>query len=383
MKRSLFLRHIIAALAVLAAVGALYAYRNIIIWTLGRIRWSQDGAVRQGVLSSDLETGDVAVVASHLDAPWALAFLPDGGMLISERAGRLRRIAPDGASVSIEVRGVERTAEGGLLGIALHPDFSKNEWVYAYYTTLDGQGNLKNRVDRYRLEHDGLLDRTTILQNIPAAIWGNGGALAFGLDRKLYVTTGDAGDATTAQDLRSLAGKILRVNDDGSVPKENPFGTAVWSYGHRNVEGLAWDGEGRLWATERGRGLSLGHDELNLIEPGKNYGWPVVQGGEQAEGVAAAIVESGRDGIWSPSGAAWLGGRLFFGALRGEALYEASVNASPAVVKSHFESEYGRIRAVMVGPDGQLYLMTSNTDGRGIPQPNDDRLLRVNPRPFL
>ncbi len=383
MKFSPFIRHVLAALVVLAAAGTAYAYRNVVVWTLGRVRWSQDGIVRQGMLSSDLATGDATVVASHLEAPWAFAFLPDGVILVSERAGRVRRIAPDGAIVSIEVEGVERTAEGGLLGIAVHPDFSKNGWVYAYFTALDNQGNLKNRVERYRLEHDTLLERTTIVQNIPGAIWGNGGALGFGPDHLLYIATGDAGDATTAQDLRSLAGKILRVNDDGSVPKENPFGTMVWSYGHRNVEGFTWDGEGRLWATERGRGLSVGHDELNLIQSGKNYGWPLVQGNETSEGMTPPVVESGRNGLWSPSGIAWLGGRAFFGTLRGEALYEASVNDSPVVVKGHFESEYGRIRAVMVGPDGQLYFMTSNTDGRGISKPGDDRLIRVEPRPFL
>ncbi|MFA5853937.1 MAG: PQQ-dependent sugar dehydrogenase [Patescibacteria group bacterium] len=382
MKLSPFARHVLAAFFVLAVVGTAYAYRNVIIWTLGRARWAGDGIVRQGFLKQDFASEDVSIVASRLEAPWALVFLPDGSLLISERAGRLRSIGPDGAMRTIEVPGVQRMIEGGLLGIAAHPEFSQNGWIYAYFTALDQHGDLKNRVERYRLEHDALFDRTTILQNIPAGAWGNGGAMRFGPDQKLYISTGDAGDESTAQDMRSFGGKILRVNDDGSTPKENPFGNAIWTYGHRNVEGFAWDDDGRLWATERGRSLSLGHDEVNLIEAGKNYGWPLVRGREAADGVTAPSVDSGREGFWSPSGAAWFDGSVFFGTLRGEALYEVAVDASPVSVQAHFETEFGRIRTVEVGPDGMFYLLTSNTDGHGIPKEGDDQLIRLNPHLF-
>ncbi len=383
MKISPFLRHLLAAFFVLAlAVGA-YTYRNVILWALGYLHWPQQSLVQRGVLAQDLEASDVSIVASGLEAPWAIAFLPDGGLLVTERPGRLRHIAPDGALTSITVEGATKEEEAGLAGVAVHPDFVANGWIYLYVSYRDPDGALKNRVDRYRFESDELFDRSTIVQNIPASDHRNGGALAFGPDRKLYVTTGDAGDETTAQDLRSLGGKILRLNDDGSIPSDNPFGTPVWSYGHRNPQGLAWDREGRLWATEHGRsGLAFGYDELNLIQPSKNYGWPIVQGNERADGMRAPIIQSGPHEAWDPAGAAHLDGKIFFGGLRGEALYQVNVDADPVVIKAHFESEYGRIRAVAVGPDHLIYFTTSNRDGGGVPKEGDDRLIRVNPRLF-
>jgi len=238
-------------------------------------------------------------------------------------------------------------------------------------------------VVRYRLEGDALSGRTTIVQNIPAASEHDGGALAFGPDGRLYVGTGDADDGPSAQDLNSLGGKVLRVNDDASVPSGNPFDTLVWSYGHRNIEGLAWDGKGRLWATEHGRsGLRTGFDELNLIEGGVNYGWPTVEGDETNDGMRKAAVHSGPTEPWAPAGIASFDQSLFFGGLRGEALYQAQTGVSPIQVLAHFESDFGRIRALAVGPDRQIYLSTSNTDGRGLPRPGDDRIVRVSPRKF-
>ncbi len=388
MKVSSFARHLCAALLVIALFGAAYVYRNAIVWAAGYVHWPHDSKVMKGILRQDLQANDFKILATGLDVPWAIGFLPDGSLLVTERPGTLLHLPADGKPVSIPVPGVKAEVdslkaldENGLLGLAVHPDFAKNGWIYLYLTYGDA-GDLKNRVDRYRLDGDALTDRTTILQDIPGGIWGNGGALAFGPDGRLYVGTGDANDTTFPQDLRSLGGKILRVNDDGTIPSDNPFGSAVWSYGHRNPEGLVWDGQGRLWETERGRGANMNHDELNLISRGKNYGWPSNEGDAQGSNTVAPVVESGKDEIWSVAGIAAANGKVFFGAMRGEALYQANVDAMPVAVKAHFDSEYGRIRAVAFGPDHQLYFTTSNTDGRGLPKPGDDQLIRVNPRLF-
>jgi glucose/arabinose dehydrogenase len=303
-------------------------------------------------------------------------FLPEGDLLVTERPGTLRRIGKDGRVYTIE--GVAHTGEGGLLGMALHPRFQENHWLYLYLTTRSN-GALTNRVERYRFEGDVLSQREVIIDDIPGASYHDGGRIAFGPDGYLYITTGDAGSPNSAQDITSLAGKILRLEDDGLVPGDNPFGNAVYSYGHRNAQGLAWDGRGRLWATEHGRsGIRSGFDELNLIEKGKNYGWPVIQGDEEKEGMERPIVHSGPNETWAPAGIAFREGALFFGGLRGESLYEARVDdIGEVVLTSHFRGEFGRIRVVVLGPDAALYIATSNTDGRGSPRENDDRLLRV------
>jgi len=321
------------------------------------------------------------VIADNLQVPWEVVFLPDGDLLVTERPGILRRIGKESRVYLIE--GVEHVGEGGLLGMALHPHFLKNHWIYIYFTTNSGSG-LKNKVERYRLEDDRLSDRKTIVDNIPAAANHNGGRIAFGPDGYLYITTGDAGSSNLAQDKNSLAGKILRLKDDGSIPKDNPFGNAVYSYGHRNPQGLAWDNQGRLWATEHGRsGILSGLDELNLIEKGKNYGWPEIQGDEKKSGMESPIVNSGPDETWAPAGVAYFNGSLFFGGLRGQSLYEAKILDEDKIsLKAHFRQEFGRIRAVILGSDGYIYITTSNTDGRGNPKPNDDKIIRINPDVF-
>ena len=323
----------------------------------------------------------VKIVADNLQIPWEISFLPDGDLLVTERPGTLKRIGKEGRVYAIE--GVEHIGEGGLLGMALHPQFSENRWIYLYLTTNIGNG-LKNRVERYRFEGDRLSEKTIIIDNIPGAAYHDGGRIAFGPDGYLYITTGDAGSSNLAQDINSLAGKILRLKDDGSIPPDNPFGNAVWSYGHRNSQGLAWDKEGNLWATEHGRsGILSGLDELNLIEKGENYGWPVIQGDEKKEDMKSPIVQSGADETWAPAGIAFWDGSLFFGGLRGESLYEATIlNGNKVALKARFRQEFGRIRAVVLGADGYLYITTSNTDGRGDPKPNDDKIIRINPGVF-
>jgi aldose sugar dehydrogenase len=321
----------------------------------------------------------VETIAENLSIPWAIAFLPNGDMLVTERPGTLLRLAA-GGSQRYPIAGVRHRGEGGLLGVVAHPRFTQNGWIYLYLTS-DADGPVRNRVDRYRLTNDELTERTVILDDIPAATNHDGGALAFGPDGMLYVTTGDAGTTANARDTSSLAGKILRVRDDGSIPGDNPFGNAVYSSGHRNVQGIAWDASGNLWATEHGRSGALsGYDELNRIERGADYGWPTIQGSETAQNLRAPALHSGPTTTWAPASAAYLDGKILFGGLKGQSLYAADIaNPASPVLTAHFAGEYGRIRAVTVGPDGFLYVTTSNTDGRGSPAADDDRILRVDP----
>lgn len=377
------LRSVFNALFVIAAVVGvgygIYANRGRLFFKRRPIVHEDRSGVVRGVKRDDARGDDVMTVATGLVIPWDIAFLPNGDLLVTERAGRLQRIAPDGAVTAIAgVEGGGIFGEGGLLGVAIHPKFADNGWIYLYQTT-ETESGLTNRVVRYRLDGDALVQRKTFIQDIPGAHNHDGGRLAFGPDGKLYVTVGDAGTPANAQDLKSPAGKILRLNDDGSIPADNPFGTAVWSYGHRNPQGLAWDAQGRLWATEHGQ---TALDELNLIEPGKNYGWPDYEGDEQGAGMTKPVAHSSASYTWAPSGMAFYEGDMFFGGLRGESLYQAKIGERPVKIIAHFEKQFGRIRAVTAGPDGMLYFTTSNQDGRPEVFPGDDKVVRVNPRLF-
>lgn len=327
------------------------------------------------------ENKDIEVIIDNLRIPWEVVFLPDGEMLVSERSGTIQRIGKENQTYKIE--NVEHIGEGGLLGMALHPKFEENRFIYFYLTTKTSNG-LRNRVERYRFEENRFSEKIIIIDNILAGANHNGGRIAFGYDGNLYITTGDSGQSSLAQDTNALAGKILRLKDDGSIPSDNPFGNAVYSFGHRNPQGIAWDDEGRLWATEHGRsGVLSGFDELNLIEKGKNYGWPIIQGDETKENMESPVAHSGSSATWAPAGAAFWRGSIFFGGLRGESLYEAKIKDDGKVsLKAHFRQEFGRIRAVVLGPDNYLYITTSNTDGRGTPRANDDKIIRINPGVF-
>jgi len=317
-------------------------------------------------------------MTEKLRVPWELVFLPEGEMLVTERLGILKQLGTDGAEIAVP--DVRQIGEGGLLGMTLHPDFSNNHWIYLYFTT-DTDGQLKNVVERYVLGDQKLTERTRILDGIPADSNHNGGRIAFGPDGFFYVTTGDAGNSDLAQNPQSLAGKILRVGEDGSLPEDNPFSNAVYSYGHRNVQGIVWDGSGRLWATEHGRSGALsGYDELNLIERGANYGWPTIQGDQQREGMRTAQKNSGATTTWAPSGMAFFDGSIFFVGLRGQALYEYIISEDQLV--EHLKNQFGRLRQVKIGPDGNFYLLTNNTDGRGKPKEGDDKLIRLAPSNF-
>lgn len=332
-----------------------------------------EGTGPEPVLKKDLE-----VVAENLKIPWEITWLPSGEMLVTERPGNLLKISTD--RKIIPIAGVEHRGEGGLLGLALHPNFSENKFIYLYLTSRSGEA-LINRVERYVLDGDKLSDKLVVLDNIPGSQYHDGGRIKFGPDGKLYITTGDAGQSDRAQDKDSLAGKILRVNDDGGIPSDNPFGTAIYSYGHRNPQGITWDSERNLWATEHGRsGVQSGYDELNLIRAGANYGWPTIEGPEAKEGLTSPVINSGADKTWAPASALYWQGSIFFTGLRGEALYE--YNLASQELKSHFYEDFGRLRALSLGPDNYFYVSTSNTDGRGTVRAGDDKIIRINPGVF-
>ena len=322
--------------------------------------------------SSTSEEKNIEVVAKNLQIPWEIAFLPNGDILVTERPGTLKRIG--GGGNVYPITGVKHVGEGGLLGVALHPQFSENQLLYVYLTTKTKDG-LINKVERYRFNGDVLSEKTVIIDNIPGARYHDGGRIAFGPDGYLYITVGDAGKPDNAQDTSSLSGKILRLLDDGSIPPDNPFGNAVYSYGHRNPQGLVWDDKDQLWSTEHG---PFGFDELNLIKKGKNYGWPIIKGDEIQVGMEPPIVHSGPDETWAPSGMAFYENSLFFSGLRGETLYEAQIeNGNVIKLKAHFRKEFGRLRAVVIGPDNSLYISTSNTDNRGKERNGDDKIIKI------
>jgi glucose/arabinose dehydrogenase len=348
---------------------------------------------RTSPVSAPLPSGQVAVpansaniplvslVAENLDTPWAIVFLPDQSMLVTQRSGTVLHITLDGATRTLAtVEDAQEIGEGGLLGMTLHPDFSSNKYVYLYYTYTQEKDTTYNRVVRVTYGNDGLTNEQVIVDRIPGAANHNGGRIVFGPDRLLYITTGDAEEPSQAQNTGSLAGKILRVTDQGKAASGNPFSNRVYSYGHRNPQGIVWDKEGRLWSTEHGRsGIQSGLDELNMIERGSNYGWPEIQGDDERKGMVKAQLNSGGS-TWAPGGIAFVDGFLFFGGLRGSALYKADIQDKQIELTEYFRNEYGRIREVVVGPDQMLYITTSNEDGRGISKNTGDMILRINPQ---
>lgn len=323
---------------------------------------------------------DLTVLETNLNIPWDIAIIGENNFLITERVGNLLHIK-NGEKKVIKLPHPVPKGEGGLLGLTLHPHFEHNNILYLYMTTSESKAGTMNAVYRYELVNDELINEVTIIKNIPGALYHDGGRMEFDVDGFLYITTGDATRSEIAQNLKSLGGKILRLHDDGAIPADNPFGTAVWSYGHRNPQGLAWDSEGNLWETEHGRsGIVTGYDEINKIEKGKNYGWPVIEGPATKNGMLAPVLDSGPKYAWAPASLLYYRGSLFFGGLKGEALYEYVIDTKE--LKEHFKNKFGRIRTIRKGPDGMFYLLTSNRDGRGKPIAEDDRLIRINPDQF-
>jgi glucose/arabinose dehydrogenase len=317
------------------------------------------------------KSANPSVIAENLEVPWEIVFLPDGNALITERSGRVRlfknEVLEENSVLSIQ--DVKAVGEGGLLGMTLHPQFSANHFVYLYYTY--SQGGIKNKVVRFTLEEDRLSFNKDVLINIPGSNFHNGGRIKFGPDNLLYVTTGDAENPQLAQNTSSLAGKILRITDEGEIPGDNPFGNEIYSYGHRNPQGLAFDEAGNLWATEHG---SSAQDEVNIIQKGGNYGWPDTAGTEEKEGAISPFVQSGSE-TWAPSGILSWGNYLFFVGLRGQALFR--LDKESREITKYFQGEFGRLRTIVLGPDGYFYITTNNKDGRGTPKPQDDKIIRV------
>jgi glucose/arabinose dehydrogenase len=312
-----------------------------------------------------------STIATGLDVPWAVGFLPDGAVLVTLRdRAQVLRIPPGGSPrVLGTVPGVVPGGEGGLLGLAVSPRFVRDHHVFVYFTAAQD-----NRVVRFTLVGERLAEPTAILTGIPKADHHNGGRLAFGPDGFLYVTTGDAGQTDHAQDRRSLGGKILRVTMDGRPAPGNPFGgSPVWTYGHRNVQGIAWTPDGRMYASEFGQNT---WDELNLVQPGRNYGWPTVEGRAGRPGLVDPLVQ------WptadaSPSGIAIADGAVYLAALRGESLWRVPLAATGVGRPERLlQGRYGRLRDVVLGPDHRLWVLTSNTF-RGAPRPGDDRLVAL------
>jgi glucose/arabinose dehydrogenase len=311
-------------------------------------------------------------VAEGIAVPWGIAFLPDGDALVGARdSGDLFRVGAGDKQLvgTLAVRSrIDEGGETGLLGLALHPQFESNRLLYAYLSTDDD-----NRI--VRMTFDGRLgEPEPIVTGIATSTHHNGGGLVFGPDGLLYAATGDGENAASAQDTESVSGKVLRMTDAGTVPEGNPFGNLVWSYGHRNVEGITFDDQGRLWAAEFG---DKGADELNLIRPGKNYGWPDVEGSDGQGGYADPLAEWPVDQC-SPSGVAVAARRAWLGALQGECVWSVVLDGPNAGrAERHLDGQYGRIRSVVLAPDGALWVTTSNRDGRTDPRPGDDRILRV------
>ena len=333
---------------------------------------TDEGPSPAGIASA--RVGQPSVLVGGLAVPWAIAFLPGGDALVTERdSARLLRVTPRGAVSTVgTVPGAEPYGEGGLLGVAVSPSFGRDRQVYLYVSTA-----ADNRIVRFRYSGSGIGPLDPVVTGIPRAAVHNGGRLAFGPDGMLWAATGEHGEPGLAQDRASLAGKILRMTPDpkGRPAPGNPFGTLVWTYGHRNVEGMAWDGTGRMYATEFGQDR---FDEINLIEKGRNYGWPFAEGAG-GDGRHTDPGLTWTTGQASPSGAAIAGGSLWVAALRGERLWQIPLGRSGELGApvAHFTGEYGRLRAVVRAPDGSLWCTTSNRDGRGSPGSGDDKILVI------
>ena len=330
----------------------------------------------------------VEVIATNLEITWALAFAPDGRLFFTERPGRVR-VMQGGqllATPALTLSDVAASGEGGLLGLALHPDFATNHLVYLAYDARLANGGRETRLVRYRETGNTLAEPAVLLDGVNAADIHDGARLKFGPDRKLYMTMGDTADPPTAQDLGRLTGKILRFNDDGTVPADNPFpGSPIYSYGHRNPQGLDWQpGTNQLWNAEHG---PTGNDEINRTVAGHNYGWPVIEGDQTRAGMDAPVLFFTPS--IAPSGASFYTGtaiagfrnNLFVAALGQQLLLRVRFDPNdPTKVVAQerlMQGKFGRLRDVVTGPDGALYLCTSNRDGRNTPVATDDRIIKI------
>jgi glucose/arabinose dehydrogenase len=329
----------------------------------------------------------VEIVATNLEVPWSMAFAPDGRLFVTERPGRVRilNLATGTSELALTLEDTFAQGEAGALGLALDPDFGVSRLVYIYYSARAG-GSAVNRLVRYREAGGHLAERIVLLDDMPASTIHDGGRIRFGPDGLLYISTGDSATPSLSQSLSALAGKILRLNPDGTSPRSNPFGSPVYTYGHRNPQGLDWHpASGQMWASEHG---PTGNDEINVIRQGANYGWPTIQGAATMPGMETAPVVF--NPAVAPSGASFYRGRvvpqfennLFVATLRGLHLLRLQLDGSGSRIVARerlLDQRYGRIRDVVMGPDGLLYFCTNNRDGRGNPEAADDRIARLAP----
>lgn len=315
----------------------------------------------------------IDTIATGLDTPWGIAFLPDGSALVAERdTARILHVVGHQVTEVGRLDQAVANGESGLLGLAVSPSYDKDHRVFAYLTTESD-----NRIVSMTYTGRRIGKPRTLLTGIPQGFIHDGGRLAFGPDGYLYASTGEGGQPDRAQDPDSLGGKILRITTDGDPAPGNPDpDSPVWTMGHRNVQGLAFDDNGHLWASEFG---DSAWDELNLITRGTNYGWPQVEGkGDLDQFRNPLIVWRTEDA--SPSGLAWTHGHLWLASLRGERLWRVDVSGTRASSPTDFfVGRYGRLRTVVTAPDGNLWVTTSNKDGRGDPKDGDDRILVISP----
>lgn len=331
---------------------------------------------------------EVEVIAENLYVPWAIDISNEGKLYFTERSGAVR-IIEDGKLlpqplIRFSAPFVSQ-GEGGLMGIALDPNYSQNHYIYVMHSYAEGN-QVHNRVVRLIENNNKASIDRVLIDKIPGGRIHNGGRIKIGPDGKLYITTGDAGNSALAQNITSTAGKILRIELDGSIPEDNPnVNSPVYSFGHRNPQGLAWNSRNILYASEHGQ---TAHDEINIIQPGANYGWPLVQGNEDSKEVIVQkpLIHSEEE-TWAPSGIAFVEqgpwqGKLLVATLRGEQLITISLNGKGTKVTSvdsWLKNRYGRLREIIQGKDGSIYLTTSNRDGRGNPNIGDDRIIRIIP----
>ena len=322
-------------------------------------------AVPKQVSQTELQSD---VLAENLSIPWAMDFLPNNTMIFTQRGGAVS-LLDNGVLKNIGNISVTAIGESGLLGVAVDPEFSQNKYIYIYYTSSRG-----NRISRFVLT-DKLQNETILLDNIPSASIHNGGRIKFGPDGKLYITTGDANNRSSAQDTNSLSGKILRMNKDGSVPADNPYKNYVYTLGNRDPQGLAWNSNnGILYESEHG---DIQNDEINILVSGGNYGWPIYQGNNNAPGYISPLIVYTNFTL-APSGMAFYNNKLYVAGLRGSQVrvINLSDNGTSVAGQKSLFTQFGRVRDV-VAHNGYIYICTSNTDGRGIPQIGDDKIIRI------
>ncbi|QFK70247.1 PQQ-dependent sugar dehydrogenase [Pradoshia sp. D12] len=360
----------------------------IMMALLGCSKEEKNDTVVKQTETDEKQPYEIEVVAEGLNVPWEMVIADDGRIFFTERPGQIREIrngkVREEPLLSLPAPFISE-GEGGLLGLALDPEFQTNHFMYTYHSYEDN-GEIKNRILRLVVgDNQARIDKV-ILDGIVGDTNHNGGRIMIGPDGMLYITAGDRYEPDLAQDKTSMGGKIFRIHLDGSIPDDNPIeGSPVYSYGHRNPQGLAWHlVTGDLFSSEHGQSA---HDEINLIEAGKNYGWPIIQGDEAKEGMETPIAHSATE-TWAPSGMTFVSkgewkNQLLIANLRGVQVLKVELDESGKQVKSIeslFKDQYGRIRNIIEAPDGTLYMMTNNRDGRGNPSDKDDRIIRLIPK---